>query len=108
MAHTDLTDDLRFVLAFGDSTRSDRVGAVLFKLVVTAAFLAWTIHQVPWLKRLGWYMLAAGLRSGGLVLFCWGFDLSFTLLGYTATTLLSLPEPQFRIIILGGAMLAPL
>ena len=38
------------------------------------------------------------------MLFCWGFDLSFTLLGYTATTLLSLPEPQFRIIILGGAM----
>ena len=77
---------------------------LFFKLAVTAAFLAWTIHQVPWLKRLGWYMLAAGLKSGGLVLFCWGFDLSFTLLGYTATMLLSLPEPQFRIIILGGAM----
>ena len=44
---------------------------VLFpKLIVTAAFLAWTIHQVPWLKRLGRHMLAAGLWSGGLVLFC--------------------------------------
>jgi hypothetical protein len=80
---------------------------VLFsKLAVTAAFLMWIVYfyQAPWLKRLGGYMLTTGLVSGGLVILCLGLDLSLGLMGYTATTLLSLTEQHIRLIILGSAM----